>query len=339
MFKLSINYNIYVNKSALQHIPLPPLLRTHPIFLLKNPIKIAQVTISNRQPHICNRQIGILQQELCLGESFLLYQFCIITSGQFFNMAAQPIDIIFQLISQLRQPAVFIPFFNKPVYSQDQLLIIVFLSHFHLVCIIHQLQEEKSHGNLIHASLILLIIHNRPNQVLHQILYGQHIRNPKMEITNIIFRIPETSYQKGSDQIFFSADHIKCLIKKFRQNNKVHSHIGLFGRINFLYRLLAQEKKLSCVQDYFISIYNMYGLTGTHIDNLHIIVGMSGKVDKAGMRTDLNQFPAIHKLSAIHAQNRYVQLGLIQYGRIHIAFLIDLTAAFQNFCFFLCYFL
>ena len=62
---------------------------------------------------------------------------------------------------------------------------------------------------------------------------------------------------------------------------------------------LIQKQQVTLLQLYLFAIDDVCGFAATHINHLHIVVGVLREVDKAGMGTDGNQLAGREQFAAV----------------------------------------
>ena len=77
-------------------------------------------------------------------------------------------------------------FLYVPEDREQQFLFIVFLADLSLVDVIHELQKEESHGDLIGAAFVWLFVVQSPDEIFYQILDGQNVCHVKMKVIYIL---------------------------------------------------------------------------------------------------------------------------------------------------------
>ena len=84
--------------------------------------------------------------------------------------------------------------------------------------------------------------------------------------------------------------HLKCLMEKLRQHDKVDRHILPPGRQNLLSGIGIQKQQFSLLQLHtHTTVDDMRRCTGAHIDNLDIVMRMFRKTHKSCMWAHINE--------------------------------------------------
>ena len=95
--------------------------------------------------------------------------------------------------------------------------------------------------------------------------------------------------------------HQKGAVKEFRENDEIHRDIPFPRGKNLLCRLLVQKKEIAGLQNQPCAfVDDVGGGSAAHVDNFNIVVPVSGKMHKAGVRPDVDQLSRIQHLPAVH---------------------------------------
>lgn len=148
---------------------------------------------------ICNIvhiPVGVLQQEGCLSEALFLHQLRIVLPGLASDFPGEAVQIIMQLLRQLRQASGCIPGFNVGKRLKDNCLLRVrSIQCFRMT---HQLHKEQSHGQLAHFSLAGHFLKECKQQILNQILNRRNFCNLKMQKARTTALSAEAIHQKAA---------------------------------------------------------------------------------------------------------------------------------------------
>lgn len=211
----------------------------HAVAGLEYFVEITEIVVSHMQADICHSEGSIPEQVGCLVQSFFLEQILVIFSCQPLDDAAQPIEIIAQFLGQRGQFPVAVVLLDILEHCEQQLLLIIFLSDLSLVNVIHELQKEQAHGDLVGTALVGLFVVQRPNEIFHKVLDRQDIRSFKVKIMDILAAVLQTLDDKGAQHIVLCADHTKGLAEKFRQDDKINGNVVISRGVYFLGGSLA----------------------------------------------------------------------------------------------------
>ncbi len=106
---------------------------------------------------------------------------------------------------------------------------------------------------------------------------------------------------KKTAQHIFPLHHGERAVEELRQNDKIDGDIVPAGRQDFMDGGLVEKKQVSFQQDDSVAVvYDVCGRAAAHIDQLGVVVTVSGKMREAGVRTDLDQVPALQKFCVVH---------------------------------------
>ena len=225
-------------------------------------------------------------------------------------------------LRQLREFPIPVFLLHIAVDHHHQFLIFLISTHMHLVCHVHQMHQQKSHGNLVDTALVDLLVVERPDQIFHEILYGQYIRHLKMQIAHILVLALQAVQKEIPDIIVVVPQHRQRIVKKSRQDDKIDCNVVLSRRIDLLSSILIQEEQFPLPQRNQIPVDFVGGAAGAHVDQLHKVMSVGGKMHESGVGSNLYGLPALQKLPAVH------HMGLRKIVEISVHFLRPLQYLF-----------
>lgn len=168
------------------------------------------------------------------------------------------------------------------------------------VCIIEQMQKQKSHGGLIHVALQALLVKQRPDQIFNQVLNRQNISHHKVQIVGRSGVSAQGIDEKILNNVV-TLHHGESGIKKFRQDNKIYGDIILTGGEDFLPGVAVQKQQIACFQDNGAgTVDDVRSGAAAHINDFDKIVLVSRKMGKARMRTDADQLAVLQHFFAVY---------------------------------------
>ena len=184
--------------------------------------------------------------------------------------------------------------------------------------VVHQLGKEKPHSHLQNAALVGRVLQERIEQVLDQILNRRNVRHAKQKIARLV--LPgQAARHKAAQRRLLLTEEGQGSRKEGRTHDKVYRNVPLPCRLNGLMRVLPQHQQLSLMKGNGLAVDHMVGLARTHVDHLHIVVGMLRKGDEARVRADRDELSLFQQLlsadhipAAVHVKTAVNALSAIQ---------------------------
>ena len=215
--------------------------------------------------------------------------------------AGQLRNCLSQVSRKLSQGGILIVVFDV---TQDGKKLILFVLNgilpVNAICIILKIEKQQSHGGLSQMTLRILLIQQRPDQIFNQILDGKNVRYFKMHVICASGITPEGIDEKILDDII-SLHHGEGSVKKLRKNNEINCNIVDARRKDFLRRMPIQKEEITALQVNPCGVIdNVGGGTAAHVDDLHKIMLVLGKMNKTGMWTDADQLASLQHLFTVY---------------------------------------
>ena len=297
----------------------PPPGRGHGVARLEQAIEITGVVIPHPGGHVGHRQVGVGQQVFGLGEPLVLHQLREVAARAPLDQPAEPVHVAFQLRRQLGQLPVAVSRLHIPKRREHRVAVEIPPPGLQPVGAARQLLKQQAHGGLLLPG-VLLVEHQRPDHVLHQVLNRQHVRHAEVQIARAAGLAAETAHQKPADQSVPLPQHPQRHVKELRQQNQVHRQIPLPRRLDLLHRAGAHHQYLARVQLHPLAVDVVHGLALRHVHHLHIVVPVGRKADEPRVRPQHDVAPRPQQLAAVHGGRR----------ALHVQLPLDLRLARQN---------